>query len=67
MKYFINALGVAFHCNELVHVADLMPLSLQTVHNALDIVVYDFTVYVVCPNCHSVYHYEDCVIRQPFG
>ena len=67
MKHFIKALGLAFHCNELAHIADLMPLSLQTVHNALGIAGDDFTVYVVCPSCQSVYHYEDCIIRRPYG
>lgn len=67
MKYFIKILGIAFHCNDLVDVANSMPLSLQTVHKILGIASSDFVSYVVCPSCQSVYHLEDCIIQKPFG
>ena len=67
MKYFVKALGVAFHCNDLVDVANSMPLSLQTVHKMFGIANSDFETYIVCPSCQSVYHFEDCLIRRSFG
>ena len=67
MKYFVKALGVAFHCNDLVDVANSMPLSLQTVHKMFGIANSDFEIYVVCPSCQSVYHFEDCLIRKSMG
>ena len=67
MKYFVKALGVALHCNDLVHVANSMPLSLQTVQKLFSIANSDFESYVVCPLCQSVYHFEDCLICRPFG
>ena len=67
MKYFVKALGVAFHCNDLVVIANSMPLSLQTVQKMFGIANNDFESYVVCPSCQSVYHFEDCLIQRPFG
>lgn len=67
MKYFIRALGVAFHCHDLVGVAESMPLSLKTVHKIFGTANSDFVSYVVCPSCQSVYHFEDCIIQRPFG
>ena len=55
MKYFVKALGVAFHCNDLVDLANSMPLSLQTVHKMFGIANSSFETYVVCPSCQSVY------------
>ena len=67
MKYFIRALGVAFHCHDLAGVAESMPLSLKTVHKIFGIANSEYISYVVCPSCQSVYHFEDCIIQRPFG
>lgn len=52
-----SALGLAFQCDGLANTADLH----------LGISGNDFIPYVSCPTCHSVYHFEDCVIIQPFS
>ena len=56
MKYFIRAIGTAFHCKGLVDVTDSMPLSLQTVHHMLGVSGEAFISYVVCPSAvtHSL-------------
>lgn len=67
MKYFIKALGLAFDNNDLLNVADSIPVGLQTVYKHLGISGNDFVPYVVCPSCHSVYRFEDCIVKLPFG
>lgn len=66
-KFFIRTLGIAFQCESLVHAADQIPVSLDRVHNVLGVNANTFEKYVVCPKCHSVYDYDDCVIRRSYG
>lgn len=63
----LQALGLAFHNNDLLNATDSIPVGLQTVYNHLGISGNDFVPYVVCPSCHSVYRFEDCIVRLPFG
>ena len=59
-RFFIQTFGIVFHCELLVHA---IPLGLDTVHNMLGTTDNTFEKYVVCPKCHSVYHYDVCFYR----
>lgn len=67
LRFFVNALGVAFHCELLIHAANDIPIGLNAVHKLLGTNGNNFVKYVVCPKCHSVYSYEDCIIRRSYG
>ena len=66
-SYFIKAVGVAFQCEPLVHAANSLPIGLGTAHKMLGTSGDTFEKYVVCPKCHSVYHFDDCVNRSYEG
>lgn len=57
LKYFLKILGNAFQSEKLIEVSDEVPLSLRALHKSLD----SFINYVVCPSCHSIYQYVDCI------
>lgn len=59
LKFFIHCLGVAFSSEALANCS--IPIGLKTVHKILGVGGGMFVKYVVCPRCHSVYEYEDCV------
>ena len=65
-KLFIWSMGNSFQLQHLCDVASAIPSSLKAVHKSLD-VKDDFICYVVCPMCHSIYEYEDCVIHRSNG
>ena len=65
MKFFIQCLGVAFHYDVLTNSSDFIPVGVNTVHKILGINSDLFTRYVVCPQCSSIYDYEDCFITKP--
>ena len=68
LKVFIQALGVAFRCDELTHAAETIPVGTGTVQKLLGVAqMNNFIQYVVCPKCHSVYSFDDCVIRSRNG
>ncbi len=67
MRYFVKAIGLAFHCEGLVDAANSIPLGLKAVNKLLGIDPDDFVTYVVCPSCHSVYSYDDCIIKRAYG
>lgn len=61
MKFFVRCLGVAFHNDDLANTSDLIPIGLKTVYKILGCDGDMFVRYVVCPQCHSIYNYDDCV------
>ena len=64
LKFFIRELGIAFQCQPLVLASNHIPVRLGTVHSLFGIKEREFIKYVVCPKCHSVYNYEDCVNKS---
>lgn len=45
----------------LLHpILSLFPVSLHLLKKTLNVNENDFVRYVVCPSCHSLYHYKDC-------
>ena len=63
-KIFIRELGIAFQCQPLVLAFNNIPVRLVTVHSLFGIKEKEFINNVVCPKCHSIYNYEDCVNRS---
>lgn len=67
-KIFIRSLGVAFKCDSLTNVADVLPVGTGTIHKLLGVThMNDFVRFVVCPKCHSVYEFDDCVAKSSNG
>lgn len=67
LKYFLGLLAI--DCNSQ-HLRDLSKEVPETVRRAVKLLgLNDEEVieYVVCPMCHSVYEYEDCVITHRNG
>ena len=50
-----------FHSEDLSNISNLIPVGLKTVHKILGANDNNIVRYVVCPQCHSVYNYNDCV------
>ena len=65
-KYFTLYLGKAFQCQPVMDIASGIPLSFQKVRSILR-VTDNFVEYVVCPQCHSIYEYKDCIVRTGDG
>ena len=58
VKFFVRAIGIAFHCEGIVNAAESMPVGITTVHKLLGASCSDLKLFA-CPKCHSVYRYED--------
>ena len=61
LKYFIGAVGNAFQCFQVVALSQQVPQTLSCAHSYVGIATNEFIEYVVCPSCHSVYEYKDCI------
>ncbi len=66
-KFFVHCLGVAFQSETLTNASKYIPLHLNTVHKILGSNGELFVRYVVCPQCNSIYQYDDCVETKPNG
>ena len=62
LKFFVQILGGAFK-----NKSDLMPLNLKALHKCMQISEGDFITYVVCPECDSIYEFQDCIITRANG
>ena len=47
--------------------ADSWPKSISSIYKSLGVDKMDFTQYVVCPKCDSIYDYNDCIITRSDG
>ena len=64
LKYFLLILGRSFNLkeNRIEQLADEVPLTLRSIHKSLGLDSRNWVIeYVVCPKCHSIYEYQDCV------
>lgn len=62
LRFFITVLGHAFDVNGISELASSLPLTQGPIHKALGFDTNDWcTEYVVCPKCHSIYEFDDCV------
>ena len=60
----MRLLGTALHCRSLVDLAELIPRTLQGAYKCIGLAIDDFTEYVVCPDCHSIYEFKDCFEKE---
>ena len=67
MAYFLGALGKLFGCKQLNEAGAFIPMTPGTVHKILGIEQKDFIEYVVCPQCDSIYKYENTFITLANG
>lgn len=61
IKYFICILGRAFASPQLEDFCKHVPLKYKDALLRSGISCNEFIEYVVCPICHSIYEFEDCV------
>ena len=61
LKYFVCMVGRAFGSPHLEEFSRQVPISLKDAYSRCGIASREFIEYVVCPCCHSVYEYEDCI------
>ena len=60
LKFFLGAIGNAFQCPLLVNFSEQIPLTILCAYKKIGLKKNDFISYVVCPDCDSVYEYENC-------
>lgn len=66
-KYFIKFLGCAFLNPHLNKLGDEIPLTITTAEKLLGINDRHVIEFIVCPKCHSIYSYDDCLVTLPNG
>ena len=67
LKYFVKVFGLAYQNGHLVKIGDQIPVSLQQAEKLLGIHNREIINYTVCPKCHSIFKFEECVVRTCFG
>ena len=65
VKFFCLALGKAFQCPPLMTLSNSIPITKKTLQKTLTMKKDDFSEFIVCPKCDSVYSPETC--QQPGG
>ena len=65
LAVFVRVIGTSFSGNKVESLSSNMPRDTKAAHKLLfhtgeD----DFINYVVCPKCHSIYEYKDCIVLQ---
>ena len=67
LKYFIQVIGEFFNSTpSIVNLSKKLPQTFTSAETLLCNSKSDFTSFVVCPKCDSIYHPDDC-IRTVFG
>ena len=61
LKYFILILGKTFQSHSIEEFSKQIPNTTNVAYACTGIVCNTFIEYVVCPSCHSVYEYRDCI------
>lgn len=68
LKYIILLIGNAFQCHQISDSAQQFPVTLNSLYKQMLVENnHLFTEYVVCRKCHSVYEYDNCIIRRSNG
>ena len=66
LKYFIQVIGEFFNTPSIVNLSHKLPQTFTSAETLICNSKSDFTSFVVCPKCDSIYHPDDC-IRNVFG
>ena len=61
LKYFFGVLGKAFTSQPLLDFSKHIPITFKDALSRSGISCSEFIEYVVCPSCHSVYEFQDCL------
>ena len=69
LQNLISFLGyVLHHISQyspfLAVLATIFPISLYLARKYFDLEKDNFVKYVVCPSCHSIYLYDDCLVKE---
>ena len=73
LKYFCVALVTAFNCVQLKTPSSEFAVTKESMRKILTITIHDFTQFVACPTCDTIYHpdvqskrtvYTYCVLLQ---
>ena len=68
LSFIVHFLRLASKClkvEALAHLAKKFPQTLYKAKKYLGGIKEKFIRYVVCPSCHSIYKFEDCIIQTP--
>ncbi|XP_070564970.1 uncharacterized protein [Ptychodera flava] len=60
LKLLLATIAMVFKVDSLVNFSKNLPSTLYTIRKFLRLNRDDFTQYVVCVTCHSIYHFENC-------
>lgn len=60
--HFFSFVGTLTFSSQLTQFAQMLPRSVQQLRRVTGINVDTFTSYVVCPLCHSLYDYTNCIV-----
>jgi len=60
LKQFLIYIGKCFENKPVEDIGNGIPLSLSTVYRLMSLQPNSFETYVVCPMCHTLYHYDAC-------
>ena len=61
LKLFFGVLGKAFTSQPLLDFSKHVPITFKDALSRSGISCSEFIEYVVCPSCHSVYEFQDCL------
>ena len=67
LKYFLGLLAIDCNSQHLRELSKEVPETVRRAVKLLGLNDEEVIEYVVCPKCHSVYEYEDCVITHRNG
>ena len=61
LKYFIQVIGEFFNTPLIVNLSRKLPQTFTSAETLTCKSKSDFTSFVVCPKCDSIYHPDDCI------
>ena len=65
LHHFFRIVAQADGCSMVLkQFANYWPKTIAALNKAFGIKKDDFTEFVVCPTCHSIYNFDDCVITR---
>ena len=67
LKSLFAVCGHISGCHLLTKISASIPKSLDTIKSRLNLKIDDYTLYVVCRKCSSIYRSETCIRKLPNG
>jgi len=66
-KYPFKMISLMYRASQITLLSDQIPCMVKRAEKLLKINERKIINYIVCPKCHSIYKYEDCVIKRANG